>query len=108
MKLLLHRITTATGEQWFGFIMLVFFFGCVCAGLIAITADHKIRCYYLETKRTDSGLAHMIKQDIDWGQDNIAFSSNSAANTLMVYSSLKQCAGNLSNLDGFQHVEQKQ
>lgn len=94
MKNLFERITKASGEQWFGFVGLSFLASLCCVPIMAITADHKVRCYYLQTYATGAGIAYTIRQDVDWKDDAQAYTSPNSEDTLEVFATLKQCTGN--------------
>ncbi len=98
MKDLLNSITNvvrslgnASGEQWLGFLCLSAFSFCMVIALIAMTSDHKIRCYYFETKATVAGLAYLVKSDVNWSEDLIAFSSPDPTETASFMKGELQC-----------------
>jgi hypothetical protein len=94
MKDFFYNITRASGEQWFGFVVLTFCMGAAIVGITALASDHKVRCYYMQSYSTDAGIAYKIISDIDWGEDRTAFTTSDQDKMLEVISGLKQCAGN--------------
>lgn len=92
LKKQLLIIANANGDSWFGCILISLFICLLVISVIAITSDHKVSCYYMETTSTQSGLAYKIMSDINWQEDGMAFSSNNENKTLEVIKTLKQCA----------------
>ncbi len=92
MNNLLNRIMNADGVQWFGFVTLLFFAAICWMILAAITADHKVRCYYLHSQHTNAGIAYRIMSDVDWMEDRMAYTTADGNEALEVISGLKQCA----------------
>lgn len=91
MKDLFGRIVKASGEQWFGFIVI-----CFCASLAVIiiklwTADHIVRCYYTKTEMTNAGIAYKVMGDVDWMEDIKSYTTPDGDKALSVLSELKQC-----------------
>lgn len=91
MKDLFKRIINASGESWFGFIVL-----CFCASVAVIivklfTADHVVRCYYPQTQQTNAGIAYMIKGDMDWKDDITSYTTPDIDKAIEILSNLKQC-----------------
>lgn len=92
MKDQIKRILNARGEAWFGFILLCFSAALAVSVILFITADHKVRCYYLKSNHTSAGISYKVISDIDWGEDVMAFTSPDPEKTLLVIGDLKQCA----------------
>lgn len=88
----IDRIISADAEQWLGFIGLIIIIGSTTIALTAITADHKVRCYYPSTISTSAGLAYKVISDIDWAEDRTAFSSSDPKETSAFMEGLLQCA----------------
>lgn len=85
-------VLNASGESWFGFIILCFIASLAVVIINLAAQDHKVRCYYLKTSSTQAGLAYKVMADVDWSADNVSFSSSNAKETLNVMADLKQCA----------------
>lgn len=92
LKKQLIKIANAGRDSWFGFVLINALAGLVVIVGIAISSDHKVRCYYLQTTYTQAGLAYQIMSDMDWKDDGTAFSSSDEDKTLEVILTLKQCA----------------
>tara|TARA_R110000824_G_scaffold384265_1_gene578153 strand:- start:56 stop:337 length:282 start_codon:yes stop_codon:yes gene_type:complete len=91
MKDFINGIIRASGESWFGFIVL-----CFCAAIAvtlvkSFTADHVVRCYYPQTQQTNAGIAYMIKGDIDWKDDITSYTTPDLDKALEILADLKQC-----------------
>lgn len=87
-----REILNASGESWFGFIILCALASAVTLGVTAGLSDHKVRCYYLNSVPTSGGVSYKIISDIDWMADETAFASFDEEKVLAVMSNLKQCA----------------
>ena len=88
----IERIMGASGEQWFGFTLLVFFAAILSVIVTMMASDHKVRCYYMQTEMTNAGIAYKIMADIDWSGDMKSFTSGDADKVLEVISGMNQCA----------------
>ena len=91
MKKLIERIAGLDFDGWMLLIVMSTAVFGICLLIALCTADHKVRCYYLQTEMTNSGLAYKIMNDIDWATDTIAYASNDGDKTLKVISTMKQC-----------------
>jgi hypothetical protein len=87
----------------FGFEDLLCLIGCGFLTVIIwflfmfLTADREVRCYYLSSYGTASGIAYQIKADIDYKDDHTAFTSNDYKITLSVLKELPQCGRDANN-----------
>ena len=92
MKDLIHRISTATCEQWIGFVFCCFLFALLVMAVKSLAADHLVRCYYLKAEMTNAGMAYKIMADIDWMEDIKSFATSDGDRAITVISSMKQCS----------------
>ena len=79
------------GESWFGLLLWMGIAGIMLIFFNLITADKMVRCYYLSSFATDAGVAYMIRADIDYSDDSLAFSSHDYKATMEVFGKLPQC-----------------
>jgi hypothetical protein len=85
-------INYSDGEDWLARILLI---GVALLFLLvvrAITADHSVRCHYLETYSLYGVPVHAIKGDIDWGEDKIIVAFSDLEQSQLELAKLKQCA----------------
>lgn len=64
----------------------------ISIGLVALSSDHSVRCYYPSSEKTDAGIAYMVLADIDWMEDMVAFSSPDKNESLSFISNVRVCA----------------
>ena len=91
MKDFINGIIRASGEQWVGFICLVFC-ACVSGTLVKLwTSDHIVRCYYIKSEMTNAGTAYKVMGDVDWMEDVKSYNTPDGDKALEILASLKQC-----------------
>lgn len=78
-------------ECWFGLLLWAGIAGAILIFFNLIAADKMVRCYYLSSTPTSTGVAYKIKADIDYMDDPVAFSSGNYKTTMGVFSKLPQC-----------------
>ena len=88
----IRYILNAGGMQWLGFLLIASLFSMMTIGVIALSSDHKVRCYYLKTYTGSVGLVYKIVGDVDWSEDFTAFGGDDEDKVLAVFTTLKQCA----------------
>ena len=87
-----QNLVKGNGETWFGTLFFSVMFGLLFIGFIAIISSHKTSCYYPQTLDGSNTSPFLIKGNVNWEEDYIAYRFDSADESRETLKSLVQCA----------------
>lgn len=91
MREFINGIIRADGEQWAGFIFLSFIGFTLFLAAVALSSDHKVRCYYPKIERSNIGVEYLIMGDINWAEDIRSVSFTNSEEQLEALNQLDVC-----------------